>query len=44
MAKRFIIPDLDRKKSKQFNSKEEWNAYLKEFAQKVNAPLEVKVK
>jgi len=32
------------KKSKQFNSKEEWNAYLKEFAQKVNAPLEVKVK
>lgn len=32
------------KKSKQYNTKEQWNNYLKQFAKKVNAPLEVKVK
>ncbi|WP_036158434.1 DUF4861 family protein [Maribacter forsetii] len=32
------------KKSKQFNTKVEWNNYLKQFAEKINAPLEVRVK
>ncbi|WP_324026024.1 DUF4861 domain-containing protein [Maribacter sp. BPC-D8] len=31
------------KKSKQFNTKEEWNNYLAQFAKKVNKPLVVKL-
>ncbi|WP_420538565.1 DUF4861 family protein [Maribacter polysiphoniae] len=28
-------------KSGQFTTKESWNAYLKDFAQKINNPLKV---
>eukprot|EP01093_Parvamoeba_rugata_P003809 TRINITY_DN1520_c0_g1_i11.p1 TRINITY_DN1520_c0_g1~~TRINITY_DN1520_c0_g1_i11.p1 ORF type:complete len:399 (+),score=85.19 TRINITY_DN1520_c0_g1_i11:1925-3121(+) len=31
------------KKSKQFSSKEEWNNYLKQFAKKINTPLQVEL-
>tara|TARA_R110001606_G_scaffold38470_4_gene107699 strand:- start:253 stop:1464 length:1212 start_codon:yes stop_codon:yes gene_type:complete len=31
------------KKSKQFSSKEEWNNYLKQFAKKINTPLQVEI-
>lgn len=31
------------KKSKQFSSKQEWNNYLKQFAKKINTPLQVEL-